>query len=201
MIFFVFNIQKHDHPAYGVKHGMTVNQWWSEFVVRVFNAAGYSGDQKALSRVADALIEHFYHDSTTWVTLPGASDILQYLNSSGFKLGVVSNSDDSTLPMLQTHNLANYFDFVVNSANTGLEKPNPEIFRRALKASGGINPDEAGHVGDDLKSDYQAPRKLGMTAFLLNKQNRYSDVDLVDVDHKCIITDLSELKHLVELKQ
>ena len=56
-----------------------------------------------------------------------------------------------------------YFDFVLASRDLGIEKPNPLIFQRAIElaaadARTGILPQEALHVGDHIKKDYEAAR-------------------------------------------
>lgn len=194
-------IQKLDHPLYGARLGMTNREWWSDFAIRVFMAAGYRGDLALLNKVAAVLIDHLHHGRGTWEMLPNASKNLEDLKCAGFKLGVVSNSDESTVPMLRTHGLASFFDFVVNTASSGLEKPDPEIFRKALESGGGVSPEEAAHVGDEIEADYLAPRKIGMTSFLLDRQRRLSSKELKNVDQKCIIHDLSELRKLIELDE
>ncbi len=35
----------------------------------------------------------------------------------------------------------------------GVAKPHPKIFRQALAALGGVQPQEAAHIGDDARTD------------------------------------------------
>lgn len=176
---------------------MSNDVWWSEFVHRVFVAAGFNGDPALLAKVSAALVDRFTNGMNVWEMLPHVNKHLEDLKRSGFKLGVVSNSDNSTFTMLRTYGLASFFDFVVCTANTGLEKPNPEIFRRALELGGNVPPEEAAHVGDEIKSDYLAPREIGMYSFLVDRQKRLHGDDLNGVDRKFVISDISELSNLI----
>ncbi|GIP39418.1 dUMP phosphatase [Paenibacillus sp. J31TS4] len=57
---------------------------------------------------------------------------------------------------------------VVVSEDAGCEKPDPEIYRRAL-ACFGVSPEEALFVGDSWKNDVQGPMKAGMQAVWYNR--------------------------------
>ena len=115
-------------------------------------------------------------------------------------LGIVSNGDESLIPTLKTHGLYPYFDFLQYSAATGLQKPDPKVYKHALQAAGDVDPADAGHVGDELISDYFAPRKIGMTSFIIDSNNKYADDDLKDVDKNCVVKDLLELHQLIDVK-
>jgi FMN phosphatase YigB (HAD superfamily) len=154
-----------------------------------------------LHKVSEALIAHYNHGQNVWEMLPGVSKNLDQFKRAGFRLGIVTNSDESTVPTLRTLGLSVFFDFVINTANTHLEKPNPEIFRRALEAGNGVNPVEAAHIGDEIDADYRAPREIGMISFLIDRQKRLRSEDLNGVDRRCLIYDLSELHNLVTVKQ
>lgn len=193
-------LQKLDHPAYGKHHDISEREWWLDFVYRVFTAAGYRGSADSLLPMSDALIKHLDANSPARETLPHAVDCLDRFRSSGLILGIVSNADESLIATLKQHKLYSYFDFLQYSAATGLEKPDPKAYQQALQAAGNVDPADAGHIGDELISDYFAPRKIGMTSFLLDTANRYTNDDLKDVDKNCVVKDLSELHQLIDAK-
>ena len=167
---------------------------------RVFTAAGYQGSSDSLLPMSEALIKHLDAHSPARETLPNAVDCLERFKRSGLVLGIVSNADESLIPTLKTHGLYSYFDFLQYSAATGLQKPDPKVYERALQVAGGINAADAGHIGDELISDYFAPRKIGMTSFLIDVTARYTDDDLKGVDKNCVVNDLLELHELVDVK-
>jgi len=166
----------------------------------VFTAAGYRGSADSLLPMSDALMKHLDADSSVRRTLPHAADCLEGFKRRGLILCVVSNADEAMIPTLKKHGLYSYFDFFQYSAATGLEKPDPRVYTQALQAAGDVNPADAGHVGDELISDYFAPRKIGMSSFLFDSTNRYTDDDLKGVDKGCVVKDLLELHQLIDMK-
>jgi hypothetical protein len=77
----------------------------------------------------------------SWV--PGARDALLALAAAGLRLGVISNTGtlrhDQLTPLLPADFDWTVFapELVILSAEVGVEKPDPEIFRRAVAATGG----------------------------------------------------------------
>ena len=62
------------------------------------------------------------------------------------------------------------------SSELGVDKPDPEIFRRALKFVG-RQPSEVLHVGDDPERDWKAAADAGLQVFRLERQkNSLCDV-------------------------
>jgi len=196
----MFLLQKRDHPAYGKHHGISKRDWWLDFVYRVFTAAGYRDSIDSLLPMSEALMKHLDAHSSARETLPHTIEGLERFKESGLILGIVSNSDDALIPTLKRHGLYSYFNFVQYSALTGLQKPDPRVYQQALQVAGGINPADAGHIGDELISDYFAPRKVGMASFIIDTTGKYTDDDLKDVDKSCIVKDLLELHQLIDVK-
>src|SRR5204863_264855 len=64
------------------------------------------------------------------------------------------------------------------SSELGADKPDPEIFRRALKGMN-LSADEVVHVGDDPERDWKAATAAGSRVFLLDR-SRNSLCDLLD---------------------
>lgn len=60
--------------------------------------------------------------------------------------------------------IAHYFDFVINSYDAGIEKPNIEIFKKAMKESEieGLKPKECLHIGHSILPDYFGAQKAGL---------------------------------------
>ncbi len=85
-------------------------------------------------------------------------------------LGVVSNSTSEARvrSILDRVGILDYFDRVVSSGTEGVEKPDPEIFRRAV-ARLGVAPAEAVYVGNLVHTDARAARAAGLYALWLNR--------------------------------
>jgi FMN phosphatase YigB (HAD superfamily) len=80
--------------------------------------------------------------------------------------------------MLRDVSLRDYLDAVVDSAVVGYEKPDPEIFRCALRDVG-ADPATTLHVGDLYDADVVGARRAGLHALLLDP---FGDWDGVDCD-------------------
>jgi len=92
-------------------------------------------------RVAAAWEEHVRID-------PDAPEVLAALQK-GKSLALVSNFDHPRhlRKMVAFHGLSPLFRSIVISAEVGVKKPNPSIFRRALEETG-LSPTEVAYVGD-----------------------------------------------------
>ncbi len=97
--------------------------------------------------------------------IEGAAEMLQQLQAQGYRLSVISNAAYSPfLTWTLAHfGLINFFERVMVSADMGVRKPNPEIFRRALDSLE-LTAGEAVYVGDDFIKDVGGSKHVGMRA-------------------------------------
>jgi putative hydrolase of the HAD superfamily len=121
----------------------------------------------------------------------GAKDLLNYLKSKGFALGIVANIWSGGMdPALEKLGLRGLFDATIASVDVGYQKPDPEIFRIALKRLG-LNAKETMMVGDNPTSDIQGAHNLGICTVRLMRGPNRMEPDAVEADFK--IGNLSEL--------
>jgi len=96
-----------------------------------------------------------------------AAATLKALRDKGYRLGVVTNG-----PMVQQHrkldtvNIRPLVDTVLVSAEEGVHKPDPELFRRAA-ARLGLSPAQCVFVGDHPVNDIEGALKSGMNAVMI----------------------------------
>lgn len=103
-----------------------------------------------------------------WNTLdPQAQSALALVRQAGLGAAVISNSNGSIRAILETLGLASHVDFVLDSAEVGVEKPDPRIFGLAL-AEARLAPGEAVYVGDLYSVDVRGARASGIRAVLLD---------------------------------
>ncbi len=96
--------------------------------------------------------------------LPTAKETLQALHARGLKIGLISNTmwpGRYHLADLSRCGLSEYFYHTLFSADAGLWKPHPEVFRQSLTALGAA-PEEAVFVGDFLPHDIAGAQGVGM---------------------------------------
>lgn len=90
-------------------------------------------------------------------------ETLDTLKARGFRLALVSNFAASLKEILQEKGIASCFEAMVISTLVGCEKPNPEIFRIALRRTG-LKARDVLYVGDHEVNDIWAPNQIGMDA-------------------------------------
>jgi HAD superfamily hydrolase (TIGR01509 family) len=108
---------------------------------------------------ADLDVDEFvapFLDAIAFEPMPGAVEAVTRLRSLGLALAVVSNWDE-TLP----ERIGDFgVEVVVSSAEVGVPKPDPALFRLALERLG-VRAERALHVGDSPE-DEEGARAAGM---------------------------------------
>jgi putative hydrolase of the HAD superfamily len=140
------------------------------YFATVLEALGIPPDET--KRVLDALEEHNRARCLWRVMEPDTPAVLDALAARGFALGVVSNADGRVEADLVRAGLRDRFATVVDSHVVGVEKPDPAIFRIALKRMGA----EAGtalYVGDVFSIDVLGARRAGLAAALIDPLGGY----------------------------
>ncbi len=98
---------------------------------------------------------------------PGAIDFLGHLRAAGLRTVLVSNAQACyTRPELRLLGLDAALDRIVISSEEGVRKPDPELFRRALRAED-VEPSRAIMVGNDERSDIRGAAGAGVAGVYL----------------------------------
>jgi putative hydrolase of the HAD superfamily len=92
--------------------------------------------------------------------MPGALENAAALRRRGLELAVVSNWDIGLTKLLERIGAASSFSAIATTAEAGAPKPDPAVFRLALRRLG-VEPDRALHVGDEPE-DEQGALAAGM---------------------------------------
>jgi len=80
---------------------------------------------------------------------------------------VISNSNGTVAAILDRLGLGPHLDFVIDSSEVGVEKPDPRIFQIALDRAG-LRAHEAAYVGDLYSIDVVGARAAGLSAILMD---------------------------------
>jgi HAD superfamily hydrolase (TIGR01549 family) len=97
---------------------------------------------------------------------PEAAEALALVRAAGRRAGVISNSNGTIRRILESLGLAADLDFVLDSREEGVEKPDPRFFERAL-ARAGVSAEEAAYIGDFYSVDVLGARRAGIRAAVL----------------------------------
>ena len=98
------------------------------------------------------------------------------LNAIELPKGVLSNWDASLRDKLQEH-LEVKFDWVLGSADVGVQKPNPAFFQAMIHQSG-FNPEDILFVGDSMRLDIVPALECGIRAVLIDRNQHYPEASI-----------------------
>jgi len=98
---------------------------------------------------------------------PGAAEALALAREAGLRTAVISNSNGTVAAILDRLGLGPHLDFVIDSSEVGVEKPDPRIFQIALDRAG-LRAHEAAYVGDLYSIDVVGARAAGLSAILMD---------------------------------
>jgi putative hydrolase of the HAD superfamily len=140
--------------------------WWRELVGRVLDQVAPSLSELDRDNFFEIAYEHFA-EAGVWQVYPEVPEVLEQLRRR-FQLAVVSNFDGRLRFILQHLGISNYFSHILISSELGADKPDPEIFRRALKVMH-LEASEVLHVGDDPERDWKAAKEAGLSVFQLDR--------------------------------
>ena len=131
------------------------------------------GNSDGARRIA-VEIESAWERSENFDLYEDALPVLDELRRHGLKIGLVSNGARDIEEFVAHHRLD--VDVAVGSRSHGKVKPDPTIFLAALQRLG-VAAGAAAMVGDSIEDDVEGARALGMRAFLIDREDRYPDVE------------------------
>lgn len=158
-------------------------------------------------KVYQLLVNEFHIQSLTWeellddytthfsehcVAFLNLNRMLEDLESNNIILGMITNGKGQfQMDNIEALGIRKYFHTILISESEGLKKPDPRIFKKALKNLG-VSAQETLFVGDHPVNDVGAAQKIGMQAVW--KLNKHWDGRGADY----IIDDLSEMILIIE---
>ena len=141
--------------------------WWRELVDLVLDQVAPSLSELDRDNFFEIAYEHFA-EAGVWDVYPEVLDVLGQLQPR-FQLAVISNFDGRLRLILEHLGISKFFTHIFVSSELGADKPDPEIYRRTLKLID-VKPNEALHVGDDPKRDWEAACAARLSIFRLDRQ-------------------------------
>src|SRR2546430_5542922 len=136
--------------------------WWRELVDLVLDHVAPSLSELDRDNFFEIAYEHFA-EAGVWELYPEVHGVLEELQPR-FKLAVISNFDGRLRLILQHLGISKFFTNIFVSSELGSDKPDPEIYRRALRFMK-LKANEALHVCEDTKRDWEGARADGVLIF------------------------------------
>ncbi len=144
--------------------------FWVEYVRVLMDRAGVPTEKTESVGVA---LGEAIHEIDNWRRFdPGTPAYLDRLHQKGYRLGVISNAYGTIEAQLARVDLAQRFDFILDSFLVGCDKPGRRIFEMALGRSG-VEAHEAIYVGDIHSIDIGGARAAGLKAVLIDCGGAY----------------------------
>jgi putative hydrolase of the HAD superfamily len=161
----------------GVEHGAhSVNEEAYEAWVRL-----RLRDLTSACGVPDPHVDHLIDalrasDQGAMVPYAESAPTLESLRASGLAIGVCSNWGWELNAFLDQVGLLGLVDVGVTSARAGARKPHPDIYAASLSALE-VDPAQVVFVGDSWEPDVRGPRRMGMTAVHVWREEERQGMD------------------------
>lgn len=143
----------------------TYNKYW---IADALKEMGVEMDPEGpiITRAVEAYFEPFHQ---VMKLMPGALETLEKLEGK-YRLGLVSNFTHSptVTRALDELGLSRYLQTVVISADVGVRKPSPVVFKKAMEKLGLSDPGKVLFVGDDVDADIIGAIEVGMVPVLIS---------------------------------
>lgn len=108
---------------------------------------------------------------------PGMVEALGALGRAGYRVAALSNSDGRAEALVTSLGIAREFEFVVDSADAGMEKPDARIFLLACERLG-LPPAQCAYVGDLVSVDVEGAAAAGMRPVLMDLYGSYRPAEV-----------------------
>ena len=144
------------------------DEFFAEYERRVLRGCGVDVSVQQANEIWRAIRQIPYQMERFDDVLP-AMDLLK---QQGFTLGLISNMNAPGGELAESMGLTPCLDLVVTSGEVGIEKPHPPIFHEALRRAG-VDAEDAAHVGDQLSSDVDGARNVGIQPILLDRDRNH----------------------------
>jgi putative hydrolase of the HAD superfamily len=158
-----------DHAAEPHLELCDPDAWWNPVELLIERSLTRAGATlQTADRVARATRKRFADPSRGWQLFPDAIPALSRLRNAGWQLTILSNHIPELPALSNGLGLADYIQTVVSSAAIGYEKPHPEAFMAAVRASG--YPRQLWMVGDSPVADIDGAQAAGIPAILVRRR-------------------------------
>lgn len=148
------------HPEIG-----TADAWWSALEPVFQRAYVGAGIEKDVASVLARKVRSVYLDPQRWRLFDDVVPALEKLSASGWAHAILSNHVPELRQIVAHLGLDAHVGHVINSAETGYEKPHPQAFRFVLEAVAGVT--NVVMIGDSMAADIEGARAMGIPAILV----------------------------------
>jgi putative hydrolase of the HAD superfamily len=145
-------------------------EWWHRVAELTFRQVGAFEQFANFTEFFDELYQHFA-TAEPWFIYPDVLPALEQWRRIGIQLGIVSNFDSRLNHVLDALKLREFFTSITISTQIGVAKPDPQIFTAALEKHY-CDAQDAWHIGDSFRQDYEGARAAGLRAILIERTSQ-----------------------------
>ena len=156
---------------------------WAKYEEILLREAGIKADEQLIFK----LLGNMHKMDYKLVLFDDVMPTLNELKDRKLTLGLISNVDRNITSLLDKLGVKTLLQVVVTSQDAGANKPQPAIFRKALRQAG-TQASEAIYVGDQYQVDVVGASKVGMKGILLDRNGYFEET-----------TDCPRLRSLAQL--
>ncbi len=119
-----------------------------------------------------------FKENKRWQLIDGAAEVLSFLHQRKVPLALVANWDRDLPKLAERLEIRQFFATIVSSQEAGVEKPDREIFERALAAlSLSVKTETILYVGNEYRADVLGARGAGLIPVLIDRSGVYPHAD------------------------
>jgi putative hydrolase of the HAD superfamily len=144
---------------------------YAQFQRTVLKEAGIEPDEKLVL----AMLAKMQQFKTKLVLFDDVVPTLKELKRRGLILGLISNVERDLTATLKELELPSWLDIVVTSLDAGFSKPQPEIFKEAVRRAG-VQPSQAVYVGDQYQIDCVGAEGASIKGILLDRGGYFEEI-------------------------
>lgn len=172
---------------------MADSRKWEIYIANVFRKIG----------VKNSALEHKLRmrlrDGTSFKAFRDAHEVVDFLNSRGIKTGIISNASATLDGILKRVKLHGKFRHIVISEKAGVEKPNKQIFLKALRLAKS-RAQETVYIGDNYVADIYGAKRAGLVPVWIQRKSKNAEFSYTD-EGRTGVRKVSSLKGLIKLMQ
>jgi len=177
-------------------------KWVGNGVIRIVER-GIANDldaphDEAIFKDAMPIFRELYAENTSKRSklYPGVREGVDYLKSTGIKIGCITNKDEQfTHPILKDLGLWNDFEIVISGDTLEKKKPDPLPLLHGAKMLG-VKPENSLMLGDST-SDVKAARAAGFEIICMSYGYNHGD-DIRESNPDAVIDSMTELRDIIK---
>jgi putative hydrolase of the HAD superfamily len=150
------------------------DEWWSALdaiFLKAYREAARMEEGEA--RFLCSRVRQTYVNPVCWVLYDDVIPCLTALSEDGWRHIILSNHVPELPHIMASLEISSYFEAIFNSAETGVEKPNPRAFHNVLATTGEV--EEVWVIGDNVAADVEGAKSAGLRPVLVRKPHPDAD--------------------------